>query len=59
MVDPITVKELSELLNKAVAAGYGDDYVKVSDDEEVNGYHFLYSRNWGTDGNNSKIFLLD
>lgn len=59
MIDPITVKELSELLNKAVAAGYGNDYVKVSDDDEVTGYHFLRSRNWGTDGRDSKIFLLD
>ena len=57
MLKPITVSELKELLDIAVEAGYGNDLVKVSDDEYVTGYHFLYSHNFGTDGCN--ILYLD
>lgn len=57
MLKPVTVKELSELLNKAVEAGYGNDLVQVSNDEEVSGYHFLYSRNFGSNG--YEILYLD
>ena len=44
---PLTVNELSSLLEKAIKFGYGDRIVCVSDDEECNGYHCLYSRNFG------------
>ena len=57
MLKPITVRELKELLDIAVEAGYGNDLVQVSDDEEVNGYHFLYSRNFGSNSRN--ILYLD
>jgi hypothetical protein len=45
---PLTVNELSALLEKAIKFGYGDRIVCVSDDEECNGYHCLYSRNFGS-----------
>ena len=45
---PLTVNELSALLEKAIKFGYGDHIVCVSDDEECNGYHCLYSRNFGS-----------
>lgn len=57
MLKPITVSELKELLDIAVEAGYGNDLVRVSDDEDVTGYHFLYSHNFGSDGCN--ILYLD
>lgn len=40
---PISVKELAEKLNKAVAEGYGDYFLQVSDDEECNGYHLIFN----------------
>lgn len=57
MLKPITVSELKELLDIAIEAGYGNDLVQVSNDEEVNGYHFLYSRNFGS--NSHDILYLD
>lgn len=39
---PVSVKELAELLNRAVAENKGDYIVLVSDDEECNGYHELW-----------------
>ena len=57
MLKPITVSELKELLDIAIEAGYGNDLVQVGNDEEVNGYHFLYSHNFGTDGHD--ILYLD
>ena len=45
---PLTVNELSALLEKAIKFGYGDRIVCVSDDEECNGYHCLYHRNFGS-----------
>lgn len=45
---PLTVNELSALLEKAIKFGYGDRIVCVSDDEECNGYHCLYRRNFGS-----------
>lgn len=41
---PVSVKELAELLNKAVAENKGDYIVLVSDDEECNGYHELWDK---------------
>lgn len=41
---PLTVKELAELLNKAVAENKGDYIVLVSNDEECNGYHVLWAQ---------------
>lgn len=40
---PVSVKELAELLNRAVAENKGDYIVLVSDDEECNGYHELWT----------------
>lgn len=57
MRKPITVRELKELLDIAVKDGYGNDLVQVSNDEEVSGYHFLYSRNFGSNG--YEILYLD
>ena len=57
MLKPITVSELKELLDVAIETGYGNDLVQVSNDEEVNGYHFLYSHNFGT--NSRDILYLD
>lgn len=45
---PMTVIELAELLDKAIKFGYGDRVVQVSNDEECNGYHCLYRRNFGS-----------
>ena len=41
---PVSVKELAELLNRAVAENKGDYIVLVSDDEECNGYHELWTK---------------
>ena len=41
---PVSVKELAELLNKVVAENKGDYIVLVSDDEECNGYHELWTQ---------------
>ena len=57
MLKPITVSELKELLDIAIEAGYGNDLVQVSNDEEANGYHFLYNHNFGT--NSRDILYLD
>lgn len=57
MLNPITVRELKELLDIAVEAGYGNDLVQVSNDEEVSGYHFLFSHNFGSNGDD--ILYLD
>ena len=40
---PVSVKELAELLNQAVKQDKGDYIVLVSDDEECNGYHELWT----------------
>ena len=45
---PLTVNELAALLEKAIKFGYGDRIVCVSDDDECNGYHCLYRRNFGS-----------
>ena len=45
---PITVKELAHLMAQATKLGYGDYVVQVSDDEECNGYHALFNRNFGS-----------
>jgi len=41
---PVSVKELAELLNKAVRENKGDYIVLVSNDEECNGYHELWTQ---------------
>ncbi len=41
---PVSVKELAELLNRAVAENKGDYIVLVSNDEECNGYHELWAQ---------------
>lgn len=47
---PVTVKELAELLNKAVREDKGDYIVLVSDDEECNGFHELWEKKTYTQG---------
>ena len=41
---PVLVRELAELLNKAVREDKGDYVVLVNDDEECNGYHELWNK---------------
>ena len=41
---PVSVKELAELLNRAVKENKGDYIVLVSNDEERNGYHELWAQ---------------
>ncbi len=38
----LTLKELKEQVDEAVAAGYGDRMILISDDEEGNGYHMVW-----------------
>jgi hypothetical protein len=49
---PVTVKELSELLNKLVKQGYGNYAVQVSDDDECNGFHCIWNKNSAMIGEN-------
>lgn len=41
---PVSVKELAELLNKAIREDKGDYLVVVSDDDECNGTHALWEK---------------
>ena len=53
---PLTVNELSKLLDAAIKSGFGDSIVQVSDSVECDGYHCLYSRNFGS---GDKVEYLD
>ena len=48
LIKQIKVIELAALLDKALKFGYGDRAVRVSDDEECNGYHCLFNHNFGS-----------
>ena len=37
----LTVKELSEMCNKAVQDGYGDKEIMIPSDDEGNDWHYL------------------
>ncbi len=39
---PITVKELMMLCSKQVQAGNGNKVIMISNDDEGNGYHYLW-----------------
>lgn len=54
---PVTVKELSELLNKLVKQGYGNYAVQVSDDDECNGFHSLWVKHSAMEGED--VIYLD
>lgn len=42
MNKPITVKQLLEYCKKQVKEGNGDRVIMISDDDEGNGYHYLW-----------------
>ena len=39
----LTINELKRLCEKEILFGNGDNYIMVSDDDECNGYHYLWS----------------
>lgn len=39
---PITVRQLMMLCSKQVQKGNGDKVIMISDDDEGNGYHYLW-----------------
>ena len=43
---PVSVKELAELLNKAIREDKGDYLVVVSNDDECNGTHALWEKTY-------------
>lgn len=47
---PVSVKELAGLLNHLINEDKGDYIVQVSDDEEQNGYHPLWDKNFPEQG---------
>lgn len=42
MSKPITVKQLLRLCQEEIAKGHGDCSIMISDDDEGNGYHYLW-----------------
>ena len=42
MNKPLTVKELAKLCQDEIKKGYGDCSIMISDDDEGNGYHYLW-----------------
>lgn len=41
-MNALTVKDLYKMMKKEIDAGRGDFAVLVTDDEEANGYHYLW-----------------
>lgn len=41
-MQPLTVKDLLILCQEEIKKGHGDCSVMISDDDEGNGYHYLY-----------------
>lgn len=39
---PITIKQLKHFCNIEINAGNGDKVIMISNDDEGNGYHYLY-----------------
>lgn len=42
MNKPLTVKELLKLCQEEIKKGHGDYSIMLSDDDEGNGYHYLW-----------------
>lgn len=42
MDKPLTVKELLKLCQAEIKKGHGDCSIMISDDDEGNGYHYLW-----------------
>ena len=42
MNKPVTVKELAKLCQDEIKKGHGDYSIMLSDDDEGNGYHYLW-----------------
>lgn len=42
MNKPLTVKELAKLCQEEIKKGHGDCSIMISDDDEGNGYHYLW-----------------
>lgn len=42
MNKPLTVKELAKLCQDEIKKGHGDCSIMISDDDEGNGYHYLW-----------------
>ena len=42
MNKPITIKQLLELCKKEIVKGNGNKFIMISDDDEGNGYHYLW-----------------
>ena len=42
MDKPLTVKELAKLCQEEIKKGHGDCSIMISDDDEGNGYHYLW-----------------
>lgn len=42
MNKPLTIKELYELCKMQIAKGNGDKSIMISQDDEGNGYHYLW-----------------
>ena len=42
MNKPLTVKELAKLCQEEIKKGHGDYSIMLSDDDEGNGYHYLW-----------------
>lgn len=42
MDKPLTVKELLKLCQEEIKKGHGDCSIMISDDDEGNGYHYLW-----------------
>ena len=39
---PITVKQLKEYCEEVIKAGHGNKVIMISQDDEGNGYHYLW-----------------
>ena len=50
MNKPITVKQLLDYAKDEVKKGNGDKFIMISDDDEGNGYHYLWYSFTETDG---------
>lgn len=42
MNKPLTIRELKNLCNEEIRKGNGDKAIMISDDDEGNGYHYLW-----------------
>ena len=42
MNKPITIKELKKLCEQEIAKGHGNYSIMISEDDEGNGYHYLW-----------------